>query len=832
MAITADTREDIIQLVVTALNAAPGTSLLTELVAIVDGGGTLADVAAAIAAGDDFQGLYPSFLTAEEFAASWLGALVPEADADALAEGTATVVGLVNGGASAADLLLEAQTFLASVDEADAAFGTSAANFNNKVEVATYHTVSQQQDADNLAALQSILSGVTSDDDTVTEANDNVDSGGGTVSSGSTFTLTDNIDTISGTSSNDVVIGDNVTASAADTLELGEGSDTVRLFQTATLPSLNSVENAEFFNISNQDIDTSNSTSLENVLVKNSTLTADIEIILDNDEQLTLDTVVGNHEIEVDSDDVVIILNGVSDSAGDVDLDVDGTDDLYLMATGSSSDVDLVDATNDLESLTITGDAHLDVQNAAITSLETIDASGTTGGVDMTIDAASDVTYTGGSGKDALDVNAGTLDDDDSFDGGDGTDEFEISQTGDDSVSGDLNITNFETLRLNTDITSNVTLDFDNVTGLTSLNVGNDFGGAGSSHTHTLRDITTELTSINFIGFGSLTEDTDLGFDGVTMDYDSSSAVDAVTVSVTNFGTSGGDYTIQSVNLPNVTDIAINAADADSVTITAAVDASDAEKIDVTSSSDVDFAAGITGSTDLETFDASGSSGDIDLGTGITLIADEANITTGSGDDTVVIAAGANGATIETGDGSDTVDVSNDTDNVVTLGDGSDTLIVDSAADSEIEVTDFKTGTGGDIIDLAANEATGTNVVATTYAETAINGAAVTATAGFHVVTDGSGGGNDAADLTTANVAAFLADVDGAGNDFGNDAGNDGIIYIAVTDGSDTGIFKADDAGGNTDGVIDAAELTLLVTLTGVDDPTALSVANFADFLA
>ena len=45
MAITAETRTDIIDLVVAALDVAPGTTLLNELVALVDGGGTLADVA-------------------------------------------------------------------------------------------------------------------------------------------------------------------------------------------------------------------------------------------------------------------------------------------------------------------------------------------------------------------------------------------------------------------------------------------------------------------------------------------------------------------------------------------------------------------------------------------------------------------------------------------------------------------------------------------------------------------------------------------------------------------------------------------------------------------
>ncbi len=59
-------------------------------------------------------GLYPSFQTAEEFAAEWLGNLVPEADEDALAGGIDIAVGLINGGSSAADIIMVAQNFLAT----------------------------------------------------------------------------------------------------------------------------------------------------------------------------------------------------------------------------------------------------------------------------------------------------------------------------------------------------------------------------------------------------------------------------------------------------------------------------------------------------------------------------------------------------------------------------------------------------------------------------------------------------------------------------------------------------------------------------------------------
>ena len=102
MAISAEPN-DIIELVVVALDQAPGTTLLTELVAIVDGGGTLADVAANLTASDSFVARYPAFQTAEEFADEWLGYLIPK-QADALAQ--SVVVASINGGTTQASLIL------------------------------------------------------------------------------------------------------------------------------------------------------------------------------------------------------------------------------------------------------------------------------------------------------------------------------------------------------------------------------------------------------------------------------------------------------------------------------------------------------------------------------------------------------------------------------------------------------------------------------------------------------------------------------------------------------------------------------------------------------
>jgi hypothetical protein len=56
------------------------------------------------------------------------------------------------------------------------------------------------------------------------------------------------------------------------------------------------------------------------------------------------------------------------------------------------------------------------------------------------------------------------------------------------------------------------------------------------------------------------------------------------------------------------------------------------------------------------------------------------------------------------------------------------------------------------------------------------------------------------------------------------------ISYIIVGNGTDAGVYLHTDAGGAA--AIAAAELTLLVTLTGVSDTSKLNVDNFADFLA
>ena len=55
------------------------------------------------------------------------------------------------------------------------------------------------------------------------------------------------------------------------------------------------------------------------------------------------------------------------------------------------------------------------------------------------------------------------------------------------------------------------------------------------------------------------------------------------------------------------------------------------------------------------------------------------------------------------------------------------------------------------------------------------------------------------------------------------------IVYVVMSDGIDTGLFRIDGDASNT--VIDASDVTLMMTLEGIGDAGTLTSANFADFV-
>jgi hypothetical protein len=443
MAITAATRQDIIELVVTALNAAPGTTLLNELVAIVDGGGTLADVAANLAASDTFTARYPAFQTAEEFADEWLGNLIPEAGADALAEAKALVVAAVNGGTTAASLILQAQEFLSAASETDAAFGTSAANFNNKAEVASHQTLTNETAALDTTALDS----VTSDDATVASAKTSLDT---VATPGTSSALTTKVDSLTGGAGDDSYSATAATAAsqtinAGDVIDGAGGTDTLlvtgNIAGGATLGTgvtLSNVENVKVNAVTATSIDAAlftgvtdyyNNGSLANVTVTGAKAIPNIHTVSSSSD--TSVTVAAAATVGT-ADSATIALNGAAATSSNT-VTMNGIETFNVVASGAASGSatrSTTLASDSLHTITITGDAASSI--TADLPLATATQVGTITGNDQ----ANRVTMTGAHAADKLSVSLGAGDDTLSIasisklhtlDGGDGTDTFTSS---------------------------------------------------------------------------------------------------------------------------------------------------------------------------------------------------------------------------------------------------------------------------------------------------------------------------------------------------------------------------------------------------------------------
>jgi Ca2+-binding RTX toxin-like protein len=452
MAITAETRQDIIELVVTAYGAAPGTTLLTELVAIINDGGTLSDVADNLTSRSEWTSVYPSFQTAEEFANEWLGNLLPEASAETLAGGVEIAVGLVNGGSSFGEIIIAAQDFLSNLPETDADYGVSAANFNNKVEVAIDYTITNEQAAQST----SVLASVTSDDATVTAAK--ADIAAVPAVAGTSFTLTTALDSATLGAGDDAAFAvssdtaANNTFNQSDAVNGGDGSDTFFLtlqgvandgeFTPSRLTnfeklSLTNIDDAEAL-----DVDVDLMGALTAVEVSASTQSVNI----DNVPGAASVTLIGNSAaVSVNHENAD--LTGTADSVtinmtsntGQVSVLSDGVQDIEAVTfnvTGvNSGDIEVGDsgATSTVTSVTVTGAGSIDLEGGALnTAVVTLDASANTGGVTFDSNVASGTSLTGGSGNDDLQGAAGN----DTIVGGAGDDTLNMGSGGIDHIDG------------------------------------------------------------------------------------------------------------------------------------------------------------------------------------------------------------------------------------------------------------------------------------------------------------------------------------------------------------------------------------------------------------
>ena len=441
MAIPKTQETEILKIVAGLYNAAPGGSILTDFANLIEGGMTTRQLADALAAHSSFtNGIMAGRVTVEDqvdVLMANFGLVADEADPESAGSlAAAFFTEQLEAGVGIGELVFNAVAFL-STDPAPELFADAAALLNNKALVAELY--SKEHSSNDLATLQSILAGVSASSPTTAEdAAAYLDSIGQGANVGGTFTLTFGADIFTGGAGNDTftaaVVNDGFSGLVnslenIDILDGGAGRDTLN----ATLDADNIapvVSNIEVLNIravTSSDVDFGDTTGAEQIWndvsssaavltyttapiaatfgLRNTRSTTDID---------TFDDVTGTE------DNLALAVtsagNDTTDAVVDSTTDAAAIETMSIAATGENF-VD-VSAFAAITGLTVTGDGSITAV-VDVTALETVDASGNTGGVTVDLTgAAADLTVTGGSGNDDITAGAG----DDTIDAGAGDD--------------------------------------------------------------------------------------------------------------------------------------------------------------------------------------------------------------------------------------------------------------------------------------------------------------------------------------------------------------------------------------------------------------------------
>jgi len=233
--ITTEGRNELIALYTAMFNAAPGATNLNEMVAAVESGKKLVDVATSLAAKADFASVYPPLLTADETAARIANNMLGSEVTQGVKDWAITwVKGQLSAGKSVAFVISTAVQAIRSTTNTD--FLNAKAALANKVDVASYYSVTKLQSSTDLATLQAVISGVTSSATTVTSGKTSVD-GTAAAASGKSYSLSTGVDDITGGAGNDVFLGTidgaNSTLTALDTIKGGDGVDSLKISSIA-----------------------------------------------------------------------------------------------------------------------------------------------------------------------------------------------------------------------------------------------------------------------------------------------------------------------------------------------------------------------------------------------------------------------------------------------------------------------------------------------------------------------------------------------------------------------------------------------------------------------
>jgi hypothetical protein len=239
---TTDMQNAAFEMGVGVLGISLGTTFLNQIATYMTTttGATIENMYAAVLSSSVAQSasLYPAYLTNAQFA-DRLGTKLLGAKGTnvAAAEWQAAIdwaTAQMDGGMSRAAVTKLAVETTQAIASTDATYGKAAAAFDNKVAVAKYYTMTKAGSTTDITTLTSTVSSVTN---TTNVANDAaidavITAAGGTAATtGQSYSLTTGVDTISGTSANDTIIGTagTGTLNASDNINGGAGTDVLQV---------------------------------------------------------------------------------------------------------------------------------------------------------------------------------------------------------------------------------------------------------------------------------------------------------------------------------------------------------------------------------------------------------------------------------------------------------------------------------------------------------------------------------------------------------------------------------------------------------------------------
>jgi len=547
---------------------------------------------------------------------------------------------------------------------------------------------------------------------------------------GSTFTLTSSADGFTGTAQADTFnatlvneggVANVQTMNALDSLDGGDGSDTINIQISAdvTPTALTSIENVVLTAVADASAGTDNAvdtfgaanagglTSLtfsatgddDGVTVTGVQNVLSGGVKLQNSAVNTTVTSV-NTALAGASDALTIDLQSVT--AGTITINptsgTNGYETFTINSNGSSANAltGFDDGTSTSgTTINIGGAQNINLGAALPTAFTTINAANATGNVTVNLTGAAVHNATGGSGDDVFDLSGNFVDGTtaasrDTVDGGDGTDvlvldDAEVTAVG--SAAQFSTITNIETVRMDTEITA--TSNFSNLTGVTTI----EFDGTSANNVRA-NGLSYTINSGTEIQFDTA----DTGTEAMTFIVTGSGTTDSMTIDINGVDMGNGAVAYTGIETVNIATSGTSLLDGAHTLPTSAVN----EVMNISGTGTLTLGA-VTADTVTSTMTGTGT---------LTMSLSAAtNYTGGANVDSVIgstsadiISGGASADTIQ----NTAVGAAVTANDIFTGGDGFDTFVLvgDSASAANYNgsptITDFTVGTAAGTSDLLA----------------------------------------------------------------------------------------------------------------------------------